>query len=132
MVRRGQPETIRTGNGTHFKRVEIELFILLKDLNLAKIKTYLTNKGVKSKFNPPSSPWMVSSWESIVSTIKRSLKLVLKDRSVHEEPLRTFLVALEFTFNSLHHLPLSYDINGVNPLTPNNFLIGTQSSYFKH
>ena len=121
MVRRGQPETIRTANGTPFKRVEIELSILLEDLTQAKIKTYLTNKGVKSKFNPPSSPWMVSSWKSIISTIKRSLKLVLKDCSVQEEPLRTFLVALEFTFNSLHHLPLSDDINGVNPLTTNHF-----------
>ena len=73
---------------------------------------------------------MVSSWKSIVSTIKQSLKLVLKDCSVHEEPLRTFLVALEFTFNSLHHLPLSDDINGVNPLTMNHFLTGTQYLYF--
>ena len=72
---------------------------------------------------------MVISWESIVSIIKQSRKLVLKDRSGHEEPLRTFLVSLEFTVNSLQLLPLRDDHNGLDPLTPNRPFIGTQSLY---
>ena len=84
-----------------FQKSRNRTFYGIEDLDLAKIKTYLTNKGVNSKFHPPSSPWMVTSWESIVSIIKQSRKLVLKDRSGHEEPLRTFLVSLEFIVNSL-------------------------------
>ena len=102
----------------------------MKDLNLAKSKIYLTNKVVKLKFKPSLNWWIVIPGESIVSIIKRALKLVLKDRLVQEEPLRTFLVALDITLNSLHLLPLSEDFSVLDPLTPNHFLIVTQSLYF--
>ena len=72
---------------------------------------------------------MVISWESIVSIIKRSLKLVLKDPSGHEEWLKTFFVSLEFTVNSLQLLPLRDDHSGLDPLTLNRSFIGTQSLY---
>ena len=64
--------------------------------------------------------------ESIIKLTKRSLKSVLKDRPVYEEPLRTFLIDVKFTLNSRPLLPLSDDINDLHALTPNHFLIGTQ------
>ena len=77
-----------------------------------------------------SSPWMGDSWESIVKLTKRSLKLVLKDRRVYEESLRTFLIDVEFTLNSSLLLPLSDDINDLDALTPIHFLTGTRPLYF--
>ena len=68
-----------------------------------------------------SSPWTEESWESIVKLTKRSLKLVLKDRRVYEESLRTFLIDVEFTLNSRLLLPLSDDIDDLDALTPIHF-----------
>ena len=49
---------------------------------------------------------------------------------MYEESLRTFLIDVEFTLNSRPLLPLSDDINDLDALTPNHFLIGTQPLYF--
>ena len=106
MARRGKPKTIWTDNGTNFIGAERELSILLKDLNQTKIENSLINKRVTWKFNPPSSPWMGVSWESIVKVTKRSLKSILKDRPVYEESLRTFLIDVEFVLISFPLLPL--------------------------
>ena len=130
MARRGKPKTIWTDNGTNFIGAERELSILLKDLNQAKIENSLINKGVTWKFNPPSSPWMGGSWESIVKHTKQSLKSVHKDHPVYEESLKTFLIDVEFALSSRPLLPLSDDINDLDALTPNHFLIGTQPLYF--
>ena len=129
-ARKGKPRTIWTDNGTNFIGAERELSILLKDLNQVKIQNYLSNKGVTSKFNPPSSPWMLGSWELIVKLTKQSLKSVLKDCPVYEESLRTFLKDIEFTLNSCPLLPLSDYTNDLDTLTTNHFLIGTRTFYF--
>ena len=93
----------------------------MKDLNQTKIENSLINKKVTWKFNPLSSTWMGGPWESIVKLKKRSLKSVLKYCPVYEESLRTFLIDVEYTFNSHPLLPLSDDINDLDALTPNHF-----------
>ena len=70
MARRGKPKAIWTDNSTNFIGAKRELSILLKDLNQTKIENSLINKGVTWKLNPTSSPWMGSSWESIVKLTK--------------------------------------------------------------
>ena len=69
-ARRGKPKAIWTDNGRNFIGAKRELSILLKDLNQTKIENSLINKGVTWKLNPTSSPWMGSSWESIVKLTK--------------------------------------------------------------
>ena len=49
---------------------------------------------------------------------------------MYQESLRTFFIDVEFTLNSCPLLPLSDDINDLDPLTPNRFLIGTRPLYF--
>ena len=54
---------------------------------------------------------------------------------MHEELLRTFVIDAEFTLNSRHSppplkLPLNDDINDLDALTPNHFLIGARPLYF--
>ena len=125
MARRGKPKTIWTNNGTILIGAERRLSVLLKDLNQIKIDSSLI-----AKFNPPSSPLMGRSWESIVKITKRSLKSVLKDCPVYKESLRKFLFDVEFTLSSRPLLPLSDGINDLDELTSNHFLIGTQPLYF--
>ena len=49
---------------------------------------------------------------------------------MYKASLRTFLINFEFILDSRPLLPLSNDINDLDALTPNHFLIGTQPLYF--
>ena len=130
MAKRGKLKTTWTDNGTNFIGAERDLSKLLNDLNQTKIENSLIDKGVTWKLNPPSSSWMGGSWEYVAQLTKRSLKSILKYRPVYEESLRIFLIDVEFTLNSRSLLPLSDDINFLDALTPNHFLIRTLPLYF--
>ena len=109
---------------------ERELRTLLAKLNQNKISSTLINKNIIWKFNPPSSPWMGGSWESIVKITKKCLKFVTKERPVYEDSLVTFLAEVENTLNSRPLTSLSDDSNYLSVLTPNHFLLGRQPLYF--
>ena len=64
-------------------------------------------------------------------TYKTIIKISPKDRPVYKKSLRTFLIDVEITINSRPLLPLSDNINDLDVLTPNQFLIGTRPLYFK-
>ena len=57
-------------------------------------------------------------------------KAALKDCPVYEESSRTFLIDVEFTVNNRSLLPLSDNINDLDVLTRDHFLIGTQHLHF--
>ena len=65
--------------------------------------------------------------ESMVKLTKKSLKAIMKDRTVTEETLSTFLTEVESIVNSRPLTASSDDINDLLPLTPNHFLIGRSS-----
>ena len=49
---------------------------------------------------------------------------------MYKESLRTFLINVEFILDSHPLLPLSNDVNDLDELTCNRFLIGTQPLHF--
>ena len=51
-------------------------------------------------FNPPKSPWMGGTMETLVKITKRRLKAVAKDRLLHEDVLYTLLLDIESIVNS--------------------------------
>jgi len=130
IARRGKPNSIWSDNGTNFVGAEAELKKTLKAFNETKINDYLLEHDIRWKFNPPASPWMGGAWESLVKLTKRALKTVTKNRPVYEENLITFLTEVEATLNSRPLTSLSDDSNDFNVITPNNFIIGKNSSVF--
>ena len=71
-------------------------------------------------FNPPKSPWMGGAMKALVKITKRCLKAVGNDRLLHEDTLHTLLLEIE----SRRLTSVSDDIDDLEPLTPNHFLIG--------
>jgi len=56
--RRGYPAEIFSDNGTNFRGAELELRKSLQDLDSSRIKSYLAEKRINRKFNPPACPHM--------------------------------------------------------------------------
>jgi len=127
LSRRGHVKTIITDNGTNFVGANVELKNSIKQLCTTTICNYLTPKQITWKFNPPLSPWMGGSWESIIKSIKRALKSITTERIYTDESLSTLLCQVESIHNSRPLTPISDDVNDFTALTPNDLLIGYQS-----
>ena len=67
---------------------------------------------------------MGGAWESLMKTVKRSLKAIRVDRIFTEEALYTFLCEIEFIVNQRPLTAISDNIIDYDVLTPNNFSIG--------
>lgn len=62
--------------------------------------------------------------ESLVKSVKSSLKTVLKDQVLKEETLQTVLCETEYIINSRPLTHVSADPKDSSPLTPNDLLLG--------
>ena len=62
-------------------------------------------------------------WERQIRTIRRILKILLKEQLVSDEALLTFMAKVEYIVNSSPITPLSNDPNDLDPLTPNQLLL---------
>ena len=69
-------------------------------------------------------------WESLVKSVKKTLKAIVKDRTFTEDCLHTFLCKVEAVLNSRPLTAISDDINDLEPLTPNHLLTGASSTNY--
>ena len=69
--RRGYPKSIISDNGTNFVGAQLELSEALRKLDNSRIKDDLNQRHIIWKFNPPSSPWMDRTMESMVKITKK-------------------------------------------------------------
>ena len=123
IARRGQVLTIRSDNGTNLVGADNELKLCIKNLNQNQIQHYLCQRNIEWIFNPPASPWMGGVWESLIRSVKRALKVIIRDRLFTEESLYTFICEVESLLNSRPLTAISDDINDYNALTPNHILL---------
>ena len=70
---------------------------------------------------------MGGAMEALLKITKRCLKAVVKYQLLHEDALDTLLIETESIVNSRPLISVSDDINDLEPLTPNHFLIGRLS-----
>ena len=64
-------------------------------------------------------------WESLVKSVKRSLKVIIQNKLFTEECLSTFLCEVESILNQRPLTPISDDVNDLKALTPSHFIIGS-------
>ena len=130
ICRRGDPRIVRCDCGTNFKGASNELKKEIARMDAAKIDENLRRKGIQWEFNPPESPHMGGVWERMVRSVKTSLKATImpEDTILNDFTLMTVLTEVEALVNSRPLTPVSDDVNDMEALTPNHFLIGRAST----
>ena len=72
--RRGEPRSMSSDKGKNFVVANRDLKLLLKNLDQITNANNLSIRDMQWYFIPPSSPWMVGTWESSVKVTKKALK----------------------------------------------------------
>ena len=127
IARRGKPNTIISDNGTNFVGAEREFAEYVAEWNKEGIEEHLIQRGIRWKFNPPAAPHIGGVWERLVRSCKKAMYAVLGNRSVTEDVLSTTFCIVEQTLNARPLTPVSSDVNDLEALTPNHFLLGNKN-----
>ena len=70
---------------------------------------------------------MGGSWETLIKSVKRALRVISTDRIFTDETLRTYLCEIESTFKKHPLTPISDDSHDFEEITPNHPLTGYQN-----
>ena len=122
--RRGNAKALYSDCGTNFKGAHKELKDCLMALNQIEIGQYAAQEDMEWHFNPPDAPHMGGAWERLVGCVKVALRNIVKERLVTDFQLMTLLTEVETIINSRPLTETSDDINDLEALTPNHFLLG--------
>ena len=78
----------------------------------------------------PASPLMNGAMEAIINIkiTKKALKTVARGSLFTEEMLATYLTEIESVITGRPLIPTSDDVNDMEALTPNHFLLGRSNS----
>jgi len=118
---------VNSDNGTNFVGVVKEMKSCLDNWNQGVIEPTLVQKGIKWSFTPPASPHFGGSWEIFVRSCKRAMYDILGSRRLTDEVLTTTMCLVEQTINARPLTAVSSDIEDIEALTPNHFLLGRPS-----
>ena len=119
---------IRSDNGTNFVGADRELRECIERWNQDEILKILTQKGIQWLFNPQAAPHMGRVWKKLVRSCKRALNAVLKNQVLTDEVLATVMAEVESLVNNRALNEVSSDVDGLEAITPNHFLLGRPSA----
>ena len=86
--------------------------------------------STKTEQTKPVGSWLGDIWESLVKSVKRCLKVIVKDKLFTAESLATFICEVESIINQRPVVPVSDDVNDFEALTTNHFIIGSDCYNF--
>ncbi|XP_071094674.1 uncharacterized protein [Haliotis cracherodii] len=123
--RRGQPEVIRSDNGTNLSSSERELKEEILKLNQSKLHSSLLEKGIDWHFNPPTASHHGGIWERMIRSIRKVLNAVVQEQAIKldDEGLSTLFCEVEIILNGRPITDVPYHPHDLNPLTPNHLLL---------
>ena len=120
--RRGPVVEIRSDNGTNFVGANKELKELIHKWNQNSIHTFLLQKQIKWIFNTPAASHHGGVWERSIRSVRRILCSVVKEQTLDDESLVTYMCEVENVINSRPITCSSDDVKDPQPLTPNMLL----------
>jgi hypothetical protein len=123
VARRGEVKHLYSDPGTNFVGASREIYNAIRELRSSDpFGKYLSVQEIEFHFMPPKGSHFGGAWERLIKSVKRSMRIVLQQHTVHEDTFYTVLCEIE---NVLNSRPLSYvnnDHSHPTPLTPNHFL----------
>ena len=123
IARRGKTTVIYSDNATNFVGANRELRECIDDWNQDMIGRVLSQEGIQWVFNPPVAPHIGGVWECLVRLCKKALD-VLQNQVLTDEVLLTAFAEVEWLVNSRPLTEISSDVDDLEALTPNHFIIG--------
>ena len=126
--RRGKPRSMSSDKGQNFVGANLDLKFLVKNLDQITNANNLSIRDIQWYFIPPSSPWMVGTWESSVKVTKKALKSRTNNWAIRENKLVISFVQIEGTINSCSLTSISDDTDNLSVLSPNHFISGQSSN----
>ena len=122
--RRGNPKAFYSDCGSNFKGAEAELRESLKMLDQSEIGNYTAKHDIEWNFNPPDAPHMGGAWERLIRCVKIAFRNLVSDRLLTDFQLMTLLTEVESIVNSRPLTQASDNVDDLEALTPNHFLLG--------
>ncbi|XP_062865019.1 uncharacterized protein LOC134326790 [Trichomycterus rosablanca] len=122
---RGTVRQIKCDQGTNFVGAKNELKAALQELDMDRLKTFLTENQCEFVLNAPHSSHAGGVWERQIKTVRNVLNatLLLSSGRLTDSSLRTFLYEAMAIINNR---PLTVDNlnspNSLEPLTPNHLI----------
>lgn len=122
---RGAVRQIKCDQGTNFMGAKNELNAALKELDMERLNTFLTEKQCEFVMNAPHASHAGGVWERQIRTVRSVLDatLLLSPGRLNDASLRTFFYETMAIVNSR---PLTVDTlntpNSLEPLTPNHLV----------
>ena len=115
--------------GSQIVGAERELRDAWKSMNKADLIKVSSDKGLKWSFGPADSPWYQSTAESLIKSVKRSIRFSINNQRLSFSELSALFYEVANLMNErpIGLLPVSSD-SMINLLTPNCFLIGRATS----
>ena len=126
---RGWPAHIFSDPGSQIVGAERELRDAWKSMNKADLIKVSSDKGLKWSFGPADSPWYQGTAESLIKSVKRSIRFSINNQRLSFSELSALFYEVANLMNErpIGLLPVSSD-SMINLLTPNCFLIGRATS----
>ena len=122
--RRGQPISINCDNGTNFRAADNILTDLTRRWNASEFGSFCRKANIEFHFNPPKASNFGGHYERLIRSVRRLLVTTLKNRSITDEDLATFLCEAESQMNGRPLVePFVSDPSSPEPLTPNHLLL---------
>ena len=132
IARRSKPIKMIIDNGTNFVGADREFKEYVAAWNKERIEEHLVQQGIRWKFNPPAAPHFGGVWERLVRSCQKAMYAVLGNRPITEDVLSTTKCLVEQKLNARPLTPVSSDVNDLESITPNHFLLGNKIVFFYH
>nr|CAH8829358.1 unnamed protein product [Trichobilharzia regenti] len=120
--RRGVPKMMFSDRGTNFVGCHAELKEYFEGPQ-TRVQEELLKRNIEWHFNPPHASHRGGLWERLIGIIKRILSSIIKNQSLNDETLETFLCEAERILNDRPLSPVRDDVKDFDVLTPNKLLL---------
>ena len=122
IARRSAVIEICSNNATNFVGAEKELKLLINEWNQTAIHNFLLQKQIKWIFNTPAASHHGGVWEHCIHSVQKILNSVIRQQTLDDESLTTFMCEVENIINSRPLTAVSNDVKDLQPLMPNMLL----------